>query len=314
MRLQGFPDDYRFVGSRDDAIKQIGNSVSPKLAHQLALAIAQQLLARAVEIPLLPVSKQLSFDKRKGEKAQRTRQLHHEVNRSNMTSGERTFLLEDYTALIRPTATMPDQHNMIIEAQRDAARITVRADQSQQPFATMILDIHPGQKAFHAGSSVTVEVRAYGEVGHTVQTMWNAVDDWVIRSSGFHSLFELYGHFTEPHPIFMVREFTAHSKQPIAAFAKHVSSFTNCSRYFPREHLTRLFGTQFNAPNFLDLVSLLRRFRFDIRCHETNRTIPQDVYMVSYPFTLPFGKQMNFALRPHPAVETVVERQLRLIH
>jgi DNA (cytosine-5)-methyltransferase 1 len=26
--------------------------------------------------------------------------------------------------------------------------------------------------------------------------------------------------------------------------------------------------------------------------------MPKDAYMVSYPFTLPFGKQMNFSVHP----------------
>jgi DNA (cytosine-5)-methyltransferase 1 len=45
-------------------------------------------------------------------------------------------------------------------------------------------------------------------------------------------------------------------------------------------------------------VKLLRSYRFDIRCHETNIAIPKGIYMVSYPFTLPFGKQMNFSVKP----------------
>jgi DNA (cytosine-5)-methyltransferase 1 len=127
--------------------------------------------------------------------------------------------------------------------------------------------------------------------------MWNAVDDWVIKSSNFHSLFELYGHFTEPHPIFSIIEFQKYSDHPIVEFAKHVADFDNCSRYFPREHLTSLFGVKFGVNNFVELVKTLRRYRFDIRCYEINIAIPKDVYMVSYPFTLPFGKQMNFSVK-----------------
>ncbi|MBX3593663.1 MAG: DNA cytosine methyltransferase [Sphingomonas sp.] len=34
MRLQGFPDDYKFSGERADVIRQIGNSVSPYIAFK----------------------------------------------------------------------------------------------------------------------------------------------------------------------------------------------------------------------------------------------------------------------------------------
>ena len=127
--------------------------------------------------------------------------------------------------------------------------------------------------------------------------MWNAVDDWVIRSSNFHSLFELYGHFTEPHPVFKISKFEVKTDTPIAQFARHAADFSNCSKYFPRNHLTQLFGIRFGTSNFVELVKMLRGYRFDIRCHETNIAIPKDVYMVAYPFTLPFGKQMNFSVK-----------------
>ncbi|CRX68243.1 unnamed protein product [Stenotrophomonas maltophilia] len=132
--------------------------------------------------------------------------------------------------------------------------------------------------------------------------MWNAIDDWVIRSSNFHSLFELYGHFTEPHPIFEIDNFVTHSTHPIATFAKHCSKFENCSTHLKRSHLTDLFGSSLGTNNFLDIVEILRGYRFDIRCFETNIAMPKDKYMVAYPFTLPHRKQMNFSVKRRQTV------------
>jgi DNA (cytosine-5)-methyltransferase 1 len=142
-----------------------------------------------------------------------------------------------------------------------------------------------------------LDIRLYGKEPHSIQTMWSAVDDWVIRSSNFHSLYELYGHFTEPHPVFSINDFKIFSKHPIAKFAIHASKFENCSRYFPRNHLVQMFGDVFDTSNFPQLARILREFRFDIRCHETNIAIAPHLYMVAYPFTLPFRKQMNFSVR-----------------
>lgn len=41
-RLQSFPDDFIFVGSRTSIAKQIGNAVPPLLAFQLALALGER--------------------------------------------------------------------------------------------------------------------------------------------------------------------------------------------------------------------------------------------------------------------------------
>lgn len=42
-RLQTFPDDFRFVGSVFQVVKQIGNAVPVELAHQIALGVRQHI-------------------------------------------------------------------------------------------------------------------------------------------------------------------------------------------------------------------------------------------------------------------------------
>lgn len=316
MRLQGFPDDYQFTGDRTDKIRQIGNSVSPKLSFILALTIAKQVFDREVEIELMSSKFVLSFDSRKGKKAAKTKLLHTTVATQVEKSGGQIFRFENYETIVTPTATAENKSNVKVEATNSDVKIIVNADQTNKLFAKMYLEIFQTEEGLLLGSkepNARLEIICYGISKHAVQTMWNAVDDWVIKASNFHSLFELYGHFTEPHPVFRITCFKAYSDEPITAFAKHAADFRNCSRYFPREHLTDLFGVQFGTKNFTDLVKMLRSYRYDIRCYETNVTIPQDVYMVSYPFPLPFGKQMNFSVRPQLLQETrSYPKQLRI--
>lgn len=300
MRLQGFPDDYLIIGTREEAVKQIGNSVSPKLSFQVACAIAKQVFKRESDQRLLDPKTSLSFDKRKGQKAKITRDKHAIAAAAAKTSQIQAFAFADYESRITPTDTHLYKPNCQVNVSGKTAKITIRADNSRRLFAKMTLAIRQHSTTeipSKYDADAMVEVVAYGIADHTVQTMWNAVDEWVIRSSKFHSLFELYGHFTEPHPIFEITEFKTYSENPIAEFTRHVVNFSHCSKYFPRPHLTQLFGKTFQKSNFIDLVKLLRSYRFDIRCYETNIAIPRSVYMVTYPFTLPFGKQMNFSVR-----------------
>ena len=127
--------------------------------------------------------------------------------------------------------------------------------------------------------------------------MWNAVDMWVKRSSKFNSLVELYGHFTEPHPIFEVVDFKMNTSLAAFKFAQHCMNFNNCGRYFDKNHLLSMWKDSFGKENFVELAKTLRSYRFDVRCHETNIAIPQGVYMVAYPFALPYDKQMNFFVK-----------------
>jgi DNA (cytosine-5)-methyltransferase 1 len=300
MRLQGFPDDYLFEGDRTGRVKQIGNSVSPKLSRQLAIAIAKQIFGKKHGIELLPSDYVLSFDSRKGKKAAKTREIHTSVAKQSKSSSG-MFRFSEYESLVTPSETIAKKSNVSVKVDGNIAKISVRADFSRKLFAKMTIVIGKTEESIfddHIEPEAILEVSAYGETEYTIQTMWNAIDDWVIRSSNFHSLFELYGHFTEPHPVFKITRFTTKSDVPIADFARHVANFQNCSKYLPRQHLTSLFGVRFGASNFIDLVKMLRSYRFDIRCHETNIAMPTDVYMVSYPFTLPFGKQMNFSVKP----------------
>lgn len=116
----------------------------------------------------------------------------------------------------------------------------------------------------------------------------------VKQCSSFRSLIELYGHFTEPHPIFSIKNFEIRTDLPAFQFAKFYTNFANCGVYADKSILLNLWKDKFHKDNFVELAKTLRSYRYDIRCHETNITIPQGIYMVAYPFALPFDKQMNF--------------------
>ena len=312
-RLQGFPDDYVLCGTRPDIIKQIGNSVSPKIAELLAASILAQVFGRTTDVRLMPPHKKLTFDKRKGQKAQKTK-AHHDAVVSSKTPKKNPFTFSSYKSFVAPSCCPPTQTNVEARARGKHVELTIKGDCSgDKLFAVMRLQVSTTRRQetqpngqlglFKANSrrasdlDAIIDANLFGEAPYCIQTMWNAIDDLIIRSSAFHSLFELYGHFTEPHPIFSIVQFKCFARHPIGRFAEHASDFNNCSKYFPNSHLLTMFGTAFGTTSFPDLVELLRRFRFDIRCNETNVAIPKGVYMVAYPFTLPHRRQMNFSVR-----------------
>lgn len=300
MRLQGFPDGYAIFGKRSDCIRQIGNSVSPKLSYQLARAIASQVFKRNDAIELLPLNSRLSFDKRKSEKAKKTREKHENVLLASTKTKNRMFTLEEYTESLKQENTRNANITINVQVHGLENKIIVRDGKSLSEYAKLNLSIFKNEKEAHGENIsplVTLEVLGIGKDDYMIQSMWNAVDAWVRRVSSFHSLFELYGHFTEPHPIFKIDSFELFSKSPIGLFAQHISKFEHCSTYFPRKQLEEIFSKLKSPMPFVEIVKFLRKYRFDIRCFETNIAMPRDVYMVSYPFTLPYGKQMNFSVK-----------------
>src|SRR5258708_3771298 len=274
-RLQGFPDDYEFCGTRAEVIHQIGNSVSPKLGEYLARAIAGQIFSAKDEVRLMQSKTKLSFDSRKGQTAQRTREKHDQVAKRNKRGA--AFNLGDYHERIDPSALYGSEPNVRVRVKGKTVKMEVHGDSSESRFVSMRLEIlHSAPDLFMLPSErfeAVIDVELYGRSPHCIQTMWNAVDDWSIRSSSFHSLYELYGHFTEPHPVFSITKFKRFSRHPIAKFAAHAAVFENCSKYLPRTHLTQLFGKVFGTHTFAALVKVLRGYRFDIRCYETTVAI-----------------------------------------
>lgn len=310
-RLQAFPDDYHFAGTYAQQVEQIGNSVSPPLSRALARTVASQLFGAEPSVQLLPAGYKLSFDKRKGMQARATRARHEAIER--MPPRDSTFRLYPYAATWSKNNSSYIRREGMADALdadkshvfnltcrtkgRSATLNVVRADTPQRrQYLIVACDLALSPPGAGSGNGQSLKTRLYSPDPADVQTLWDAIDDFVIRSSSFHSLFELYGHFTEPHPVFRIERFEAFSDHPILEFGEHAADFANCSKFFPTTMLKALFH---DSPDrdVLDIIEELRSYRYDVRCHETNVAIPEGYYMVAYPFTLPLRRQMNFRVK-----------------
>ena len=67
-RLQTFPDDYKISGSKQTAVKQIGNSVPPQLSRVLALSIREQVFGTVFPFKIEYVKSNVEFSFRKRKK------------------------------------------------------------------------------------------------------------------------------------------------------------------------------------------------------------------------------------------------------
>ena len=193
-----------------------------------------------------------------------------------------------------PASVQKDSNMSVIIDGENSSVITIHCDSTRKIEAVLKLLIYDG---VNRDRKISLKVIVYGKAEQDIQTMWNAVDEWVKHCSNFRSLIELYGHFTEPHPIFKVLSFDRRTELPTFKFAEHCMDFKNCSVYFPKEQLMEMWKESFEKRSFIELAKLLRSYRFDVRCHETNIAIPQGIYMVTYPFSLPYDKQMNFFVK-----------------
>ena len=294
-RIQGFPDEHRFYGDRTAQIRQIGNSVCPKIAYYMALSIQEQIFGVKTGLDFLPKDYVLSFDKRKGQKAQKTKALHLSVaEKTKETNIFHYFEPKEFEDYVCPTTIIMQNNMKVTNGADGSVTIDVRCDSSEETEAILKLSIF---KDLNKTQKIPLTVVLKGSYEQDIQTMWNAVDLWVKRCSKYRSLIELYGHFTEPHPIFEINDFDIKTDLPAFQFAKYHMQFDNCSVYFPKQKLLDMWKDKFQTASFVELARKLRSYRYDIRSHETNIAIPQGIYMVAYPFALPFDKQMNFTVK-----------------
>lgn len=112
---------------------------------------------------------------------------------------------------------------------------------------------------------------------------WDAINHCIKTSTSYSSIEPLYGHFTEPYPKFKISiEIDRTKDKGIINFLERLSDFS----YLEKTHkLTELSVFFPKEPNILEVVKKLREYGFDIRVHQTNRTIPEGFFRVCYPFT-----------------------------
>jgi DNA (cytosine-5)-methyltransferase 1 len=306
--IQGFPQDYEIYGDRATQIKQIGNAVSPKIAQQLAKAINVQIFGSSDKVSLLDPDQSLSFDKRKGAKAAKTRRKHEMLAENGQAAIRIVCPKLHTTTRIEPIAEFNDGlENVTFTSKRSGKQlISAVFNESNQPVLEASLVVFDYPSGIKRKEIATVDVRLFGDEPAAMKLFWNAIDEWVRMATSFQSIFELYGHFTEPYPYFEVQSFKLQTENPFFKFAKYVTDFSHCSTYLSKNKLLHELGPIFDATEFDALANNLRSLRYDIRTKETNIAIPSNSYMIAYPFTLPMSKQMNFSIKK-PRTNTEAE-------
>lgn len=325
-RLQSFPDDYEFAGTLNTQLRQLGNSVAPRFAVALATALQAQLFEHNDNMELLTQEYQLSFDRRKSTKAKQTR-----LKRLSIEFNAQPSLFDFETInerLVNPPSQIANndlQEDSVkyFEYTSLKSRIPLPGN-TPLPKGAFRFDFNRHGKSLHINVSKqsaksfilipTIEYTLvfnhpigkgiqeiicllYTDTGIDVPIAWDAIEIALRTYSNYHSLMDVYGHFTEPHPIFSLAcTVLALQNDPIIRFAEYFSHFEHTLVALPAKKLKQIMGSRVPM-EFLEIVRDLRRYRFDVRVHETNLTIPQGMFRCCYPFTLSYNKQISVSWR-----------------
>ena len=86
-RIQGFPDIYKFCGTKDDILKQIGNAVPPPLGRALGAQIRAAVAGEAeMRDSALPRDGKISGSKKEAGSDKRNRMDDHYKQKKKVRS------------------------------------------------------------------------------------------------------------------------------------------------------------------------------------------------------------------------------------
>ena len=318
-RLQSFPDDYEFVGGLNSALQQLGNSVPPLFAENLANAVLQQLFLVNKNVTLIEYEDVLSFDRRKATKAKSTRQQREtdkalstqeklfdtvevaKESQDNEVSSTTKVLYyyrspkerEPVTECLNPEVGIIYQFLTRRVGEKCFVAVTScnKCSLSQKPLIKYKLNFR-----YPVGNGLQhIEGILFSDSEKDIPVVWDAIEDCLSSNSNYRTLMDVYGHFAEPHPIFdLTIETLTQNNSFLLCFAKKFSNFSLTSKILSGKELQALFEE--SGGKEFDLATLardLRALRFDVRTHETNPSIPSGYFRCCYPFTININKQVS---------------------
>ena len=299
-RLFTFPDEYVVKGSEINITRQLGNSVPPKFALSLAMAVKKQFYNGTDNVDLIDEDFKFDYDKRKARKATSTKKAVRPNDSIYHSDQPMLFKEEQVDADYRSEFDKRLWYRSYRDVQEVADKrlakeeriFCIKAKLSDKVWEIDVYDclrgkyrcqleidfIKPIQGKFEG---IKVKFRAIDPA--YICVMWDAVDLSIQDCTSYDNIQKLYGHFTEPYPQFRCR-ILSKSKSAFVRFAQKICDFNYLEGYHPLSQLEDLFGTQKKG---VSIAKWLRERGFDIRTNETNRTIPEGYFRVCYPFTTP---------------------------
>ena len=281
IRIQGFPLDYRFTGSRISVEKQIGNSVAPKLASYLAKSVSKQIFNNEVCVDLLEHDQSLIKKKKS-----RIGRIPLDINMNNNEACNFDFFQKIIDWPREETSLPIHEDDFYNKCILNNGEWIIHSSKKKKCELRINISIKFCQAISDKFEKIICDLDTDNELDFNIA--WDFIHKLISYSCSYESLQPLYGHFTEPYPKFSVKTFVNSPNSGIGLLMERMADFSYLSKIHRCEELFNIFN---NDIDLIETVRLLRNKGVDIRIHETNRTIPENHFRICYPFCLPSWQQ-----------------------
>ena len=281
-RLQGFPDGMSIPHSYQVAVKQIGNSVTPPVATAIGRAIRYQIEGlEAYKCQLVETSEKLTFDNRKGRRAQISRE-----KKVRKIQGLRPPGLLDSTNDASQTefgAAVSELMMRNMQTREYAAGtdrrfeiVGVGDEGSNRSFDLELTFVGGFSEKVR---SISVQATNVNNAADALRVAWLLSNRTVRMNSSYESLQPLWGHFTEPYPKFQIN-FSSRGEDMAFKLQQFAIMRSSDKSLVSFDDLTRAVGR-------IDrVINVAKSIGFDVRTRDTNLTIPQGFARLCYPFAI----------------------------
>lgn len=301
-RLQTFPDDYKILGNRAIASKQIGNSVPPQFARILALSVLNQFFN--VELPFelcyLEEHEKLSFRKLKSEKTEQYVQKAQSALDNHKEKPKKEISAKKYRVELTENFKIKNNSESEVEVafKPTAKKWTFELHRKEKGKELYRIELKRVKKSPLFLSVNEVHLIGYSNVLSDYTILWKVFEQALAENHIKADLVQLNGYYQYTNDISY--NFVKSSDEikesvwkllelilidPTIGQIKHINQFaTNYD--ISRDKLIKYFFD-------------LRKIGFEIRNSNTNPEISEDEYLIPYKFpTLtPLSVQLKKSLQ-----------------
>lgn len=285
-RLQTFPDDYEISGTKQIAVKQIGNSVPPQLARMMALAIRQQVFNTQFPftLSLLDDCEELTFRKRK---RQLTAVYQKKAQMAIESIKENHAVLPDshkYYCIMADNFRFKEVKKVEAEFEIDVTwgdilDIAVKPIKNALIEPAILINIVPNGTNWNLEVS-KVRLMAYADQIKAFTVAWKAFDHELIINSIKADIVQLNGYYQYVPKLKC--ECTLNSNVNYGNILSKVVSGELVSKLVSSKELT--YCWKIAEDELIEVAQFLRNLGYEIRNHGTNPQIGDGNWLIPYSF------------------------------
>ena len=285
-RLQTFPDDYRISGSKQVAVKQIGNSVPPQFGRILAVAIRQQIFDTKFpfELSLMEDFEELSFRRNKRaltavyrRKAEMAISSLSDAKKALPPSREYRCTIEPNFRFRKVSARSGSYHVQVCWGDDLTIRLSEPGRDQQRHAARVTICARDNDWVLGVGRAI-LEIYSTEKLAFTAA--WKAFELELSENALKADLVQLNGYYQyEPKLICSVELCEGY---PYAHVLKRVVAGKRVAQIVRNGELADEW--QLDADEVMDAAAYLRSIGYEIRNHATNPQIGEGHWLIPYAF------------------------------